>query len=647
MNTNLSFKFKVFLFVLLGALLNLIFVVKLFGQNLVPNPSFEDTIYCPSNNSQMDAVMNWDRPPVVNINSSTSDYYNTCNYMLSAPHTGDAYCGFITYLNFYPNAREYLQVKMLSSLDAGKCYKAEMWLALRNGSGYTNSDVGMYFSQTAPQVPNILVINAQPQLYSSPSEMSNDTSWTKIVGTFVASGGEEYLTIGVFVPDLSMTINNLSTGGIGSYYFVDDVSLTAVPDSFTNFEIGQDTTICSTENITISVGSSYNSYRWVELNNQTNTLSTGPSVVVSPTASTSYILFAEDASSCPHVISVDTITISVALPPPTSVQTTICDGESILLGGDFQDQAGTYFDTLLTLGNCDSVIITNLSVLPKASATFNVSICEGESHFAGGALQTNTGTYYDTLMALNNCDSIITTNLMVIPKQTTNLSQTICSNDSIFVGGDFQDQAGTYYDTLTTDNGCDSIIITAVTITAAPTLWTTSDTSLLSGDNIVLQANGALSYLWSTGAGGNSITVSPSQTTTYIVTGTDSFGCTSTAEIIISIIAPYNVFVPNIFSQSSLNNDNSRLHVFGAGVASLDFKIFDRWGELVYETADNTSTIRNDGLCCRYGDGWDGSLLGGETPLNNTSFAYIIKGNYTNGEAFFESGSILMINNKQ
>ena len=647
MNTNLRFKFKVFLFVLLGALLNIIFVVKLFGQNLVPNPSFEDTLYCPNNISQMDAVMLWEPPVTGNSTSGTSDYYNSCDYVSSPPHTGNAYCGFYTYISFIPNAREYVQIRLTTSLIAGECYDAEMWLALRNGSGYTNSDVGMYFSQTPPPSPNGNLINVTPQVYSTSAEMSLDSNWTKISGTFVASGGEEYLSIGVFVSDLAMTISNLGNGGIIGYYLLDDVNLTAVPDSFVNFEIGQDTTVCSIGDVTLSVPSSYNSYSWVELNNQTNILSTSPSVVVSPTASTSYILYAEDASSCPHVISVDTITISVALPPPTTVQTTICDGESILLGGDFQDQAGTYFDTLLTLGNCDSVIITNLSVLPEASATFNVSICEGESHFAGGALQTNTGTYYDTLMALNNCDSIITTNLIVIPKQTTNLSQTICSNDSIFVGGDFQDQAGTYYDTLTADNGCDSIIITAVTITAAPTLWTTSDTSLLSGDNIVLLANGALSYLWSTGAAGNSITVSPSQTTTYIVTGTDSFGCTSTAEIIISVIAPYNVFVPNIFSQSSLNNDNNRLHVFGAGIASLDFKIFDRWGELVYETIDNTSTIRNDGLCCSYGDGWDGSFLGGETPLNNTSFAYIIKGNYTNGETFFESGSIIMINNKQ
>ena len=131
MSNNLGLKFKVFVFVLLGALLNLIFVVSLFGQNLVPDPSFEDTIYCPSNNSQVDAAINWDRPPVTNINNSTPAHYNTCNYMLSAPHTGDACCGSITYLNLYPDTREYLRIKMLSSLDADKCYKAEMWLAQR------------------------------------------------------------------------------------------------------------------------------------------------------------------------------------------------------------------------------------------------------------------------------------------------------------------------------------------------------------------------------------------------------------------------------------------------------------------------------------------------------------------------------------
>ena len=93
----------------------------------------------------------------------------------------------------------------------------------------------------------------------------------------------------------------------------------------------------------------------------------------------------------------------------------ICSGESILLGGANQTTAGTYYDTIVTGGSCDSVIVTILDVLTSPSTTFNVTIDEGESHTFAGNDYTTSGTHTATYTAANGCDSTVTLNLTVNP----------------------------------------------------------------------------------------------------------------------------------------------------------------------------------------------------------------------------------------
>ena len=59
------------------------------------------------------------------------------------------------------------------------------------------------------------------------------------------------------------------------------------------------------------------------------------------------------------------------------------------------------------------MVVTQLSVLAQLQQTVSAAICEGESYFAGGAMQTASGTYTDTFTASGGCDSMVTTNLTV------------------------------------------------------------------------------------------------------------------------------------------------------------------------------------------------------------------------------------------
>ncbi|GIV33390.1 MAG: hypothetical protein KatS3mg031_0925 [Chitinophagales bacterium] len=175
----------------------------------------------------------------------------------------------------------------------------------------------------------------------------------------------------------------------------------------------------------------------------------------------------------------DSIVVTELTVHPTyldTTQVTICAGEAYVAGGAPQTVSGTYIDSFVTGAGCDSVIITELTVLPSSENLIEATICEGESYFAGGAFQTVSGTYYDTLTAANGCDSVVITELTVLAVPHTMLNAEICEGESYFAGGAFQTTAGTYYDTLTAANGCDSVVITQLTVHTTPQLAFSIDT---------------------------------------------------------------------------------------------------------------------------------------------------------------------------
>lgn len=176
--------------------------------------------------------------------------------------------------------------------------------------------------------------------------------------------------------------------------------------------------------------------------------------------------------------------LSVLPAPVTNISTQICEGDSILLGGSYRKVADSYYDTLMAATGCDSILITELSVLPVSRTNLQVEICKGESILLGGAYQTEPGTYYDILTASTGCDSIIITELFVLPVPITNLSAGICEGDSVLLGDDYRKEAGMYYDTLQSWNGCDSIIKTELSIT--PVSRTHTNAEICKGNGIWL-----------------------------------------------------------------------------------------------------------------------------------------------------------------
>ncbi len=159
-----------------------------------------------------------------------------------------------------------------------------------------------------------------------------------------------------------------------------------------------------------------------------------------------------------------TTNLSIAPYETASVNVTICPGDSFFVGGGYQNTAGPYIDTLNGMIGCDTIRTTNLSIAPYETASVNVTICPGDSFFVGGGYQNTAGPYIDTLDGTIGCDTIRTTNLSIAPYETASVNITICPDDSLFVGGGYQNTAGAYIDTLNGTIGCDTIRTTNLTI---------------------------------------------------------------------------------------------------------------------------------------------------------------------------------------
>ena len=194
---------------------------------------------------------------------------------------------------------------------------------------------------------------------------------------------------------------------------------------------------------------------------------------------------------------------------------------------------------------------------------------------------------------------------------------------------------GTYDVSLivTNSNGSDTLdIIQKITVNATPTIQVSNDSAIFIGNNIQLSASGGLTYQWSPSTDlddptSSSPIATPSQTTTYTITITDQNNCTAIDSVKIEVLPLQSLFIPTAFSPND-DNQNDVLYVRGSGIDQLSLKIYDRYGQMVFETTD-------------INQGWDGSFKG--KPLSNNVFTYYLSGSYQSGEIIDQKGTISLV----
>lgn len=148
----------------------------------------------------------------------------------------------------------------------------------------------------------------------------------------------------------------------------------------------------------------------------------------------------------------------------------------IVPGANFQwiADSANLFDVHFSMSNslCSMDTFITLNVLPEieTQALPDMMICAGENVLIFGNYQSIDGLYIDTLSSINGCDSIVHQTLIVWPISPTTYLQTIniCEGDSVEIFGEFKFIADNYYNLLQTIHGCDSLVSVELIVNPIP-----------------------------------------------------------------------------------------------------------------------------------------------------------------------------------
>src|SRR5690606_29895671 len=221
----------------------------------------------------------------------------------------------------------------------------------------------------------------------------------------------------------------------------------------------------------------------------------------------------------------------------------ICIGNSYVINTHTYTSTGSYIDTIQNAFSCNGIVLVNtqLTVNPTYTVNNPKNICVGSSYTVGNNTYSIAGTYTDVLQSVSGCDSTIVTQLTVKPSYTVNNQQSICAGSSYIFNNHTYTVTGTYNDTLQTVLGCDSIIVTQLTVNNLPVINFVvfpfySNSYLCQGELTTFHAVGANTYTWvvngANAAVGNSMTIVPISTFSLFVTGESADGCVGSSQVV-------------------------------------------------------------------------------------------------------------------
>ncbi|MBL7818728.1 MAG: gliding motility-associated C-terminal domain-containing protein [Saprospiraceae bacterium] len=332
-------------------------------------------------------------------------------------------------------------------------------------------------------------------------------------------------------------------------------------------DAGRDTTVCSSDRITLRATSNLTNFEWSNNRSFTPVSSTGATLLVTPALGSGiYYVRSKDTSGC---IGVDSIVVN---------------NRTIRIDRTATVDLCTDINKALTVTNLNAGDIVRVTWSPTSLIT-----------------------------GFTNNDS---------------LRPIIRANADGRLIGVYRNQYGcTLTDTITLKTHS----VDAKATTSVKTIYINDLATLLASPT-----GTGFTYAWSpsatvTNPNSASTTASPKETTTYIVTVTDSFGCQDTAQVQLRVLVPEcaepYVFIPRAFSPNG-DGTNEKVFVRGDYLTSMEFVIYNRWGEQVFVTKD-----RNEG--------WDGKHNG--QPVCPDVYGYYVKGVCQKGEQFFKKGNITVL----
>ena len=176
-----------------------------------------------------------------------------------------------------------------------------------------------------------------------------------------------------------------------------------------------------------------------------------------------------------------TLTFTISDVKRSYEDASICEGDSYQWHNKTLSVSGVYSDTLSTSSACDSICQLTLTVNPVYHNSMALTVCQSSEpyHFAAAdtmldvsAVATTTIVFHKT--TVNGCDSVTTLTLTVTPSYSFSETADVCSYDMPYTWrGKSLTAAGTYYDSLQTAAGCDSVY--ALTLNVISSMVNTSE----------------------------------------------------------------------------------------------------------------------------------------------------------------------------
>jgi gliding motility-associated-like protein len=294
----------------------------------------------------------------------------------------------------------------------------------------------------------------------------------------------------------------------------------------------------------------------------------------------------------------------------------ICPGNETVLTAT---GAGTYLWSDGSSGN-------SITVAPTSETTYTVTGTSGSCTGTAVATVTMQSALEIEVNSLTMCAG---NNATLVAEGADSYAW---SNGSTSDSINVSPETTTSYTVTGIKNSCSGTAVATVTIDTSFTISVNSQI-ISAGSEATLTANGASSYHWSTGDSTNQVVVKPNVTTSYMVAGTAN-GCRDTAIATVVVVNDtaqnikcVDLFVPNAFSP---NNDglNDIEFVLGNCIAKMQFIIFNRWGEKVFESTNPK-------------EAWDGTFNGEK--MNTAVFVYYLKATLITGEEIVQKGNISLL----
>lgn len=387
------------------------------------------------------------------------------------------------------------------------------------------------------------------------------------------------------------------------------------------------TTICSGQNTTLSAtsagGNGNYTYNW-------SNGGTAPTQIVGPTATTIYTVYVTDAKGCRG----NTATVTVNVTSLTAANLTVNGGASICFGNSTSVSSTVSGNTGPVIINWSNGLGSGngpFTVLPSASTTYTVTVTDA----CNNSIYKTVPVTVNPLPVINLSPLTGTgcgeASLNFVDNSTTNM-------DAQYVW-DFGDgttstqtnpshaytASGTYpVNVLVTSKyGCKNTANTTSSVTVYPgtqarfTAEATDGTVMSPVYHFTNSSVNATTQIWYFGDGTTSTQKNPQHTFPdkgeYLVklVTTNITGCTDSISIPVEIKPEFTLYIPNAFTPDG-NGNNDYFTAKGAEINEFSMMIFDRWGELVYQTTDISK-------------GWDGKANGGAGLAQTGIYVYKIQ----------------------